>query len=355
MEKGITKKTPPSMLMAATIKKSIVRGEWKVGDVLPSIHELAAMMNVGVKTSRKALDILEAEGWTKPRRGIGSVVVDRGVAVREKGRVLVYVRETGYSYYGAAFLETMRKRLKSRGYSISTVSAMTINDSSAIRQFQEALKERWPIVLLCGGAAEVRRSAAASGLPFVLVGDGAPLPRFSAPTCIGRFEIRSGKALPDFIIECVRRNVSCIVQFKYAEGSFDVADMLAHAGLAVETVTIPRKSSPEEVSRAALVVMRRIIARKRLPDLFLFTDDCVAQGALTALAVAGVRIPDDVKVVTHANKGLGPVWEKPLSRLEMDAAAHADAVAHAVADYLKTGVYPPSLDLGSVYKHGATF
>ena len=101
--------------------------------------------------------------------------------------------------------------------------------------------------------------------------------------------------------------------------------------------------------------MRRIIARKRLPGLFLFTDDFVAQGALTALAVAGVRIPDDVKVVAMANKGLGPVWEKPLSRFEMDAAAHADAVAHAVADYLKTGVYPPSLDLGSVYKHGATF
>lgn len=343
------------MLLAATIEKSIVRGEWKVGDVLPSIHEFAAMMNVGVKTSRKALDILEAEGWTKPRRGIGSVVVDRGVAVREKGRVLVYVRETGYSYYDAVFLETMRKRLKSRGYSISTVSAMTINESSAIRQFQEALKERWPLVLLCGGAAEVRRSAAASGLPFVLVGDGAPLPRFSAPTCIGRFEIRSGKAVPDFIRECVRRKVSRVVQFKYAEGAFDVAGMLTHAGIDVQTVNVPRKSSPEDVSRAALAEMRKIAAKRPLPDIFLFTDDCLAQGALIALSVAGVRIPEDVAVVTHANKGLGPVWDKPLSRLEMDAAAHADAVSRAVADYLKTGVYPPSLDLGSVYKPGATF
>ena len=60
-------------------------------------------------------------------------------------------------------------------------------------------------------------------------------------------------------------------------------------------------------------------------------------------------------VVMHANKGLGPVWDKPLSRLEMDAASHADAVSRAVADYLKTGVHPPELDLGSVYKPGATF
>ena len=355
MERRIPTKTPPSMRLAATLEKSIARGEWKIGDVLPSIHELAALMNVGVKTARKALDILEAEGWTKPRRGIGSVVVDRGVAAREKGRVLVYVRETGYSYYSAEFLATIGRRLKLHGYSISTVSAVTRTESPAICQFQEALKERWSLVLLCGGAVEARRLAAASGWPFVLVGDGAPLPRFSAPTCIGRFEIRCGKAVPVFIRECVRRRVSRIVQFKYVEGAFDVTEMLAHAGVAVETVTVPRKSSPEEVSRAALADMRKLAAKKRLPDLFLFTDDCVAQGALTALAVAGVRIPEDVKVVTHANKGLGPVWEKPLSRLEMDAAAHAAAVSRAVADYLKTGVHPPELDLGSVYKPGATF
>ena len=101
--------------------------------------------------------------------------------------------------------------------------------------------------------------------------------------------------------------------------------------------------------------MWKIAAKRPLPDLFIFTDDYLAQGALIALAVAGVRIPEDVAVVTHANKGLGPVWDKPLSRLEMDAASHADAVSRALADYLKTGVHPPELDLGSVYKPGATF
>ena len=79
MERGIPKKTPPSMLLAATIEKSIVRGEWKVGDVLSSIHELAAMMNVGIKTSRKALDILEVvaaylkTGVYPPSLDLGSV------------------------------------------------------------------------------------------------------------------------------------------------------------------------------------------------------------------------------------------------------------------------------------------
>ena len=182
-----------------------------------------------------------------------------------------------------------------------------------------------------------------------------PLPRFSASSCIGRFEIRIGKSIPDFIRECVRQRIARVVQFKYAGGAFDVAWQLTQTGVKVASVDIPRKSSLEEVLRASFAAMCRIAAKRNLPGLFLFTDDYVAQGALMALALSGVRIPEDVSVVTHANKGLGPVWEKPLSRLEMDAFAHAHAVSAAVVAYLKSGEPPPDLDLGSVWKRGATF
>ena len=60
-------------------------------------------------------------------------------------------------------------------------------------------------------------------------------------------------------------------------------------------------------------------------------------------------------VVTHANKGLGPIWAKPLFRLEMDVSALLRAVANAVIGYLKSGEPPPDLDLGSVWKRGKTF
>lgn len=348
-------RVPFYMQLAKILKADIARGVWKAGDVLPSIKELAEHYRMSEKVPRKALAILSSEGWVRPQRGVGSVVADRGVAMSESGRILVYVRETGYSYYCAEFIAMLDKRLQSRGCAVSSICAVSRNESSAVRRLESALKEGWALVLVMGGGAEVRRLVAEAGWPFILLGDGAPLPRFSAPTCIGRFEIRCGKAIPGFIRECVRRRVSRVVQFKYAEGAFDVAGMLACAGVAVETVAVPRKSSPEEVSRAALAEMRRFVAKRKMPDLFLFTDDCLAQGALTALALAGVRIPEDVAVVTHANKGLGPVWDKPLSRLEMDAAAHADAVSRAVADYLETGVHPPELDLGSVWKPGATF
>ena len=92
-----------------------------------------------------------------------------------------------------------------------------------------------------------------------------------------------------------------------------------------------------------------------LSDGALFTDDYVAQGALLALALAGVRVPEDVAVVSHSNKGLGPVWANPLTRLEMDPITHGREVAKVVVGHLKSGAFPPSLVLGSVWKNGATF
>ena len=352
---------PLTMQLAAALKKAIVKGVWKVGDVLPGIHDLAAECNTSERVPRTVLARLAAEGWVRPQRGVGSVVVDRGESMCEVGRVLMYVRDTGWSYYSAKLVSTLTAHLHTAGYSIATISAGSRSEALACRRLETVLKERWSLVLLLGAGAVARQMVSESGWPFALLGDGAPLPSCTAPGCIGRIEMHIGKALPDFIREAVRRNVRRIVQFVYAEGCFDVTPMLAKAGVAVETVRITRRNTPVDVSQGALNAMRQLLKGKRggtppvLPDVFLFSDDYVAQGALLALSAAGVRIPADVKVVTHANKGLGPVWIAPLTRLETNPMAHGRAIAKGVVGYLKTGRFPSGMVLGSIWKPGATF
>ena len=63
-----------------------------------------------------------------------------------------------------------------------------------------------------------------------------------------------------------------------------------------------------------------------LPDALVFYDDYVAAGALLSLARHGVKVPEDVKVLTFSNKGLGPVFFKPLTRFESDHAANAEKI-----------------------------
>ena len=345
---------PLSRQLAAAIRTAIVQGTYRPGDVLPPIRALAPASGSSAKVARRALELLAADGWTRPVRGIGSVVLDRGEDTLTNGRILVYVRQTGYSYYCAELLSVLDRRLLAKGYTVSVVSASGRSETPGCRRFGTRLREKWALVVLMDGGAEARRLADDSGRPLLLVGDSMPLPKTTAPSCIGRIGVRFGKVMPAFVRECVRAGVRSVVQFKYDPGAFDAAEMLAVAGIKSENVRIGRKSTPQAVALSAMAEMRRIAARRPLPDLFLFTDDYIAQGALLALAAAGIRVPEDVKVATHANKGLGPIWSKPLSRFEVDPAAHGRAIADAILRFLEAGDPPQNLELGSVWRKGET-
>jgi len=177
------------------------------------------------------------------------------------------------------------------------------------------------------------------------------------PACVGGIDIRCGKAMPDFVQACIQRKVKHVVQLGYGTGAFDVTSMLTVAGVKVESVNVPPQSSPNAIYRASMMTMKRILRyhRSALPDIFLFVDDFVSQGALFALQASGVRIPEDVKIVMLANRGCGLTWPVPLTRLEMDPVEHGRAMANAITSYLETGRIPSGISLGSAWKQGETF
>ncbi len=346
--------TPLSRQLVATLKLAIIHGDYKPGEVLPTMEELSKESRCSLKVARRALEILAADGWTHPVCGVGSVVLERNDGAIANGRLLVYVRQTGYSYYCSGFLSVLESRLLAHGYKTYALNASARSESPALRRFENLLKEKWSLVIVFSGGAKSRRLAEESGQPFMLIGDGAPLPVCKASTCMGRVDFRIGKALPDFVAECEKRRIQSVIQFKYDRGSFDATKMLAASGIESQTIRFRRESSPEAVSLSAMKEMSRIVRRGKFPDLFLFTDDVLAQGALITLAMAGVKIPKDVAVATHANKGLGPIWPKALSRLEVDPAANGRKAADAIVRFFSTGSMFADLDLGSVWRKGET-
>jgi LacI family transcriptional regulator len=61
------------------------------------------------------------------------------------------------------------------------------------------------------------------------------------------------------------------------------------------------------------------------PDALLVANDSACAGALYALLELGVQIPEDVYLVTHANRGIDIFCHVPLTRLEVDPAEFAAA------------------------------
>ena len=74
-----------------------------------------------------------------------------------------------------------------------------------------------------------------------------------------------------------------------------------------------------------------------------------------ALQHHGVRLPEDVKVVTWANHGLGPVFWKSLARMEMDPYAHGATIAQYVLSFLRGHGLPDDAAIGPRYIDGDTF
>lgn len=337
------------------LKKAIAKGVYRPGQTLPGIHEMAEAAGVSEKVSRQALARLAEIGWCVSKRGFRSVVADRG---KERlGKVLFFNSETGFGFHSSWMVGAIRSRLLKADYRLTAISAYDLKRDGSSRLLSESLKEHWDLVIEFGMRQGARRTVEEAGWPFLVLGDGGACVPSEAANCIGQIELRNGRAVPEFVRACVKKGVRSVVQFLYDEGGFDVAEMLAMPRIACTTIRVPRYRNPFGMYSGGYDQMAALLKKPgdRLPDVFLFTDDHLAQGGLLALMERGIRVPEDVKVVTHANRGLGPFWLKPLTRLEMDPVAQGAAVAKAVLDYFKTQHLPEGLVLGSEWKQGKTF
>ena len=109
----------------------------------------------------------------------------------------------------------------------------------------------------------------------------------------------------------------------------------------------------EDVVRAAYDLFReRYRTKADLPDAFLFTDDYLAHGALTALLGAGIRTGRDILVITVATKGARPLLFDPIDLILSDPVRDADTIADALIAYLGSGVAPGTITLENTFVAG---
>lgn len=338
--------------MAERLRDDILDGRLKAGDVLPSIDALAAEAGVSANVPRRALRKLAEEGLVSPRRGVGSVVAER-TRERNAPGVLCCGPFEGGGLYFDDLLASLRRRLVRAGMRFEVASVRGSRGRKDYSSVEEMLRRPWSLILYWRDPS-VRRLVAANGSPSVVIGDGVT--RLPEARAVGAVDIRNSRALPAFISACVRKGVKEVVQFTAESDRYNAAESFRVAEIAVRSVRIPACESPEGYVRAGLkAVLAFLDSRRTLPPVIFFSEDLVAQGGLIALALRGVRVPDDVGVVALSNRGVGPVWERPLARLETDPAEQGREIARAVLGYMKKGSFPDCLRLGSVWKPGATF
>ena len=340
------------------LRTAIETGYYRPGDILPPVRDLAEILGVSMGIAVQAVNKIKAEGLISPRPAIGSMVCAPNRPLW-KGQVLIIVPPGIGNPCDNVVYSIVRDALIANGYLplVATVPHTSTGQYDDFALLDTLLRQHFDLVVQLLGDPEVTRHLARYQIPLIrlAIDDDRP------PNCVGVVRRRDDLAMPSFIAHCREANVRRVMQVTAMRTGPNVVPSLRAVGIAATNWRIP----PPDNGRNAVGLVQRAMdefaarlarkGRKWLPELLFFRDDHLTTGALLALTAAGVRIPEDVRIVTWSNVGLGPAFLKPLTRLEFDIEMIGKTVARCTLDYLRTGVFPADVVVGPTYVKGESF
>ncbi len=342
--------------LVSALRRAIETGYYRAGDVLPPVRDLAALLGVSPCIAARAVVTIRDEGLVSPRPRIGCVVCPKDRPLW-KGHVVIVVPPDYDSPMDNAICAVLRDTLITAGYIITsvTVAPTRPNRYDDFALLETVLRQQADIVVQIHDQDKIANWLSKRAVPFVRLTAGDCRP----PHCAGIVRHDTSLALPELGAHCRKTGVKDAM-LVYSFPSLDKVRVLEGEGVRVSTWRAPaslKHGLGFDLATWAAEAFTARLAKGRdwLPELLLFADDHLATGALMALGVAGVRIPEDVRVVTLANKNYGPVFVKPLTRIEMDNAAIGAKIAECVLEYLGTGVFPEGVVVGPIFIKGETF
>ena len=355
----VDRRIPTSLAdqLADGLRQAIQSGYYKPGESIPRLKEMASQTGTSLRIPREALERLKNEGVIDPRRALGSLVTGKALS-RWRGHVLFVLNDSAGSYYANVFADVLQANLTNAGYLFTRATVFEARGNAATAALDAALAQSVTLAVLFGGVS--RKIAArldARGVPFVEIART----RSKLGRSVAFVQFNREAAISDFVAHCAERGAKSVLQVCFKnEGDIDAAPALRAAGIAVRKLVVPAPAGTgrlEKIQRKAMEMFGDLLAAGKRPDadVVLFTDDFLASGALAAVGRAGLRIPEDLSVVTFANAGFGPVYPRTLTRFVMDPVAHGETAARLLLDHLDKKAIPPDAALNSAYCRGESF
>ena len=343
--------------VADGLRRAIETGYYRPGDILPPVRDLALMLGVSMVVAVHAVDIIREEGLISPRPRVGSVVCAKDRPLW-KGHVVIVVPPGRGNPLDNMIHVAVRDSLIATGYlttaaSVGETAPGKFDDFSLL---DTVMRQQTDLVVQIQGQDSVARWLSKRGVPFVRLG----LTDFKPPNCVGLVRRNDDLAVADFAAHCREAGVKSVAQISVFNRA-NVAKALTAYGIEVRTFRVPKTldyGTGYELSQWAMSFFRsRLASRgaKGLPELIFSSDDHLTTGMLAAFYEAGVRIPGDVRLATLANIGYGPVFPRPLTRMEFDTSEIGKMLTDGILSYLQSGDFPQDIVVGPRYVRGETF
>lgn len=338
------------------LRGAILNGHWKMGDILPSRGAMSRAIGVSENIVRAALMRLSAEKLILPRAGTGCVVLRR-TNRKIRGHVLHVLAEDSGSYNTSVFASGLSGGLHDFGIRCTSVCVPSRGDGRPDFSWLKAELLQVPDV-----AVVESNSRMAPGVVPILEKSGIPYVMIQSRSfrcgghCLAAIPYETGPAVEDFVRDCHAARIWSVGIVCFGEDSFiDPQPALTRVGIAVEKLVVQDNPDLEVVQRQVALLMADRLRRGSLCDLIFFSDDYLALGAVPILLERGMRIPEDVKVVSQSNSGFGPVFPKTLAQIRFDFRDYASEIVHELIDWFKSGRFASDYKIVPRYVRGETF
>ena len=305
--------------------------------------------------TKAAIRQIAEDGLVMSRPRIGTVVRDAG-AKRWRGHVVFVCPEGDENYAQTVLAGALRDRLAEAGYLFSQICLpQTSRGHYDFARLDAALVQSVDFIVTMFARAHILSRLSEQTVPFAVFGEYKKVPA----SAVGGTWLNFNIAMPDFAAYCKSHGVKEVVQVYCWPTMGDATSALRKVGVNVRKMHVEVDEANGTligVKRAGMETFGKLAKANRLSRdaVYLFTDDYLADGALMALACAGLKAPEDIRLATFANKRLGPLYPRELTRMEFDASHAGEVLADAVLKYLKTGVYPSDSVVGPVWVEGET-
>lgn len=347
--------------MVSGIQVGISRGFWKDGQSLPTRKDLVKELGVSGNTIQHAMSRLMAEGLIVSRTRLGCIV--RCVGRRKISRLVLNISAgRGCSFSQAYFFHALQERLaQAHIQCVSTSLPRKRTGRFDYALLDYALSQRPDLIVANVGAMEVEplsRRLDRMAVPYILIGAA---PKFSTrhPNLLATHESPNFQTLlKPFVDDCRAARVRSVLWIAWTEfDKLNPRPLLENAGICVETLPLSLNESCENFDNLFAAVgaaFRNRLACRPMCDLIFSTDDYLTKGILPVLLESGLRIPEDIKLVTFRNKGDGPAFTKSLACIENDPKLRGESVADDILRWFKTGEMALSAST-LTYVRGETF
>ena len=327
------RRAPLYVQIAQRLRAEIVEHH-KVGDKLESGPTLAKRLGVSVLTVREAVNALTQEGLLDRRRGSGTYVRKPGtkpVAI-VIGLSLADLRRSYFFLPQVHHLEELlsREKIPCRQY-FAYVGADPAGQPVLNSMFLEDVHQRQVALVVPVSftpTPALRQMLAAQDVP--LVGQAAIETDYEGMV----------RAAVGYLLAHGRRRIA-LVQWPYEEIRQLFEALLRQAGIEPEPLWMRSSAAWYDADAPHQLFQQLWNARPAQPDGLICLNDFISERITPTILELGIRVPEQLMLVTHANKGSGIRYPFPVAQMEVDPEAYAAALADLVRRTLAGEPLPP--------------